>query len=85
MLVEGLGKVTFVNGILRIQTLGVSHDGEIKETGQIEIPGNMVGDVITALSQSATDISSKMGEENNSSNKAESKKKDTEKNKKKKN
>ena len=28
MLIEGLGSVTFVNGILRVQTIGVAANGE---------------------------------------------------------
>jgi hypothetical protein len=60
MIIEGLGNVTFVNGILRIQTLEVSSNGEITESGTIQIPGNMVGDVIKNLSAAAQGISDKL-------------------------
>ena len=43
---RGLGNVSFVNGLLRIQTLAVGPDGKISESGTIEIPGNKVGDLI---------------------------------------
>ena len=62
MLVEGLGNITFVNGLLRIQALTVNTDGKLSESGTIEIPGNRVGEVINALSAGATGISEKLGE-----------------------
>ena len=34
MLLEGLGKVSFVNGILRIQALAIAADGTMKEFGK---------------------------------------------------
>ena len=33
MLVEGLGNITFVNGLLRIQALTVNTDGKLSEIG----------------------------------------------------
>ena len=36
MLVEGLGNVTFVNGILRVETLMVKGDGTVVPSGSIE-------------------------------------------------
>tara|TARA_B100001996_G_scaffold152641_1_gene116159 strand:+ start:9067 stop:9318 length:252 start_codon:yes stop_codon:yes gene_type:complete len=83
MLVEGLGSVTFVNGILRVQTIGVAANGEAVETGKLEIPGNKVGDVINALNQAATDISDKLGGDNDDSSSKSKPKSDTKKNKKK--
>lgn len=62
MIVEGLGKLTFVNGILRIQTLQVNTEGEYSESGTIEIPGNKVADVINALATGSQGISDKLGE-----------------------
>lgn len=62
MLVEGLGNITFVNGLLRIQALTVNTDGKLSESGTIEIPGNRVGEIINALSTGATGISEKLGE-----------------------
>jgi hypothetical protein len=63
MIIEGLGNVSFVNGLLRIQTLAVGPDGKISESGSIEIPGNKVGDLITSLTAAAQRISEKIGEE----------------------
>ena len=51
MIVEGLGTVSFVNGILKVQTVGINSAGEVVETGQIEIPGSRVGDVINGLTK----------------------------------
>ena len=69
MLVENLGHVTFVNGILRIQGLGVDASGNAVETGNIEIPANKVGEVIEALAASAKGINEKLaGETPSSSN-----------------
>ena len=62
MLVEGLGNITFVNGILRLQALTVNTDGKLSESGKIEIPGNRVGEIINALNAGATGISEKLGE-----------------------
>ena len=53
MIIEGLGNVTFVNGILRIQTLAVDPAGNVSETGNIEIPGNKIGEVINLLATAA--------------------------------
>ena len=63
MIIETLGQVTFVNGILRVQALGVAPSGEVVETGTIEIPGNKVGDIINLLAGAAQNISDKIGEE----------------------
>ncbi|MEC7890282.1 MAG: hypothetical protein VX775_00775 [Pseudomonadota bacterium] len=83
MLIEGLGSVTFVNGILRVQTIAVAANGEATETGNLEIPGNKVGDVINALNQAATDISDKLGGDNDDKSSKDKSKSDTKKNKKK--
>ena len=63
MIVEGLGSVTFINGILRVQTLGINPLGQVAETGTLEIPGNKVGDVIKGLAEATTGISEKIGDE----------------------
>ena len=46
MLIEGLGNVSFINGILRIQTLKVNSEGKVEESGVIEIPGNKEGWIV---------------------------------------
>jgi len=83
MIIEGLGNVSFVNGLLRIQTLAVGPDGKISESGTIEIPGNKVGDLITSLTTAAQGISEKIGGESETSSKNEEKKSSNTKKKKK--
>jgi len=62
MLIEGLGNVSFINGLLRIQTLKVNSEGIVAESGTIEIPGNKVGDVINSFATAAQGISDKIGD-----------------------
>ena len=62
MLIEGLGNVSFINGLLRIQTLRVNSEGKVAESGTIEIPGNKVGDVINSFATAAQGISDKIGD-----------------------
>jgi len=64
MIVEGLGNVTFVNGVMRVQTLGVNPAGAMSETGTIEIPGNKIGEVINLLATAAQGISDKIDSSN---------------------
>tara|TARA_B100000212_G_scaffold329498_1_gene294804 strand:+ start:1158 stop:1403 length:246 start_codon:yes stop_codon:yes gene_type:complete len=64
MLIEGIGTVTFVNGLLKIQTVAVNAAGEVKETGQIEIPGSRVAEVINGMSSAANGIQEKLSENN---------------------
>ena len=64
MIVEGLGSVTFVNGILRVQTTSINAEGRSQESGNIEIPGGLVGDVIQALAKATQGISEKINETN---------------------
>lgn len=82
MIIEGLGSVSFVNGLLRIQTLAVGPDGKINETGSIEIPGNKVGDLITSLTAAAQGISEKIGDDSEASTKNDEKKSSNKKKKK---
>ena len=83
MLLEGLGKVSFVNGILRIQALAIAADGTMKESGKYRNSWKYVADVINGLSAGATGISEKLNE-NAPSNKNDksSKKEKSSKNKK---
>jgi len=82
MIIEGLGNVSFVNGLLRIQTLAVGPDGKISESGSIEIPGNKVGDLITSQTAAAQGISEKIGEESVATPKNDEKKTSNKKKKK---
>ena len=60
MIVEGLGTVSFVNGLLRIQTMKINANGKEEQSGEIIIPGNRVGAILTGLSQSASGIDEKL-------------------------
>ena len=63
MIIEGLGSVSFVNGLIRVSNTGVNPAGKMSETGSIEIPGNKVGDLITSLTAAAQGISEKIGDD----------------------
>tara|TARA_B100000965_G_C19089917_1_gene540115 strand:+ start:14 stop:274 length:261 start_codon:yes stop_codon:yes gene_type:complete len=73
MIIEGLGKVSFVNGIFKVQTVAVNASGDPVETGQLEIPGIRVGEVINALTQAAQGIEEKLKENNPTSTDGEKK------------
>ena len=81
MIVEGLGSITFVNGILRVQLTAIDPDGKIRETGTIEIPGTKVADVIQGLAGAAQGISNKLNEGTDQKDSKDSKKKDNKKGK----
>ena len=82
MIVEGLGSVTFVNGILRVQLTAIDPDGKIRETGIMEIPGGKVGDVIQGLANAAQGISDKINDGSDKASEKKEKKKSPSKNKK---
>ena len=75
MIIEGLGNVTFVNGLLRIQTLAVGSDGKANESGSIEIPGNKIGDIISSLTAATKGISEKIESESGVSSSSSNEKK----------
>ena len=60
MLVENLGAVTLVNGVLRIETLKVQPNGEQIGSGEILIPANLVGPILDGLVNAAKDLESKL-------------------------
>jgi hypothetical protein len=64
MIADGLGSVTFVNGILRVQLTNINAEGKIVESGSIEIPGAKVGDVINGLVNASQGIVEKLNETN---------------------
>ena len=65
MLVEGIGSVTFLNGVLRVQLITTNASGQPKEACELEIPGNRVNDVINGLALSTKEITNKLDEANN--------------------
>jgi|TARA_B110000444_G_scaffold65045_1_gene60904 hypothetical protein len=78
MLIESLGNVTFVNGILRVQCNSVDTDGKIKESGVIQIPAGSLNDVLNGLINSSKSIEKKLNSIEDGSN---SEKKEKAKNK----
>ena len=82
MIIEGLGSVTYVNGILRVQCVSVNPKGEYTNSGTLEIPGANVNEVLNGLISSAKGIEEKLNENaesNNDSKKKSSKKKTSKK------
>jgi len=62
MTVDGLGSITFVNGVLRVQLTTINGEGKIVEAGSIEIPGAKVGDIINGLANASKGIVDKLNE-----------------------
>lgn len=85
MLIENLGHVTFVNGILRVQCTSVDPEGKIRESGVIEIPGGSVNAVLNGLVSASKAIQEKLEtlESDGTSKKTEKKKEDKKNSKKK--
>lgn len=69
MLIEGLGNVTFVNGILRVQCTVVDPSGKETNSGVLEIPGASVNNIINGLAGSAKAIEDKLKSLEDDSNK----------------
>ena len=67
MIVDGLGSVTFVNGVLRVQLTNINGEGKIIEAGSIEIPGAKVGDVIQGIASASKGIVDKLNESSDGS------------------
>jgi hypothetical protein len=84
MLVENLGSVTFVNGILRVQCTTVDSEGKIRESGTLEIPGNSINNVINGLINSSKSIEEKLNTVDADGKSSTDDKKDKKKNSKKK-
>ncbi len=68
MLVEGIGKITIVNGLLRVGITSVGSDGEVKEIGDLQIPANSIEGVINALVTGVNDINTQILEQQSKSN-----------------
>ena len=60
MLVEKITAASFSNGILRLQTASVNAQGQLEVGGSIEIPGNLVANVINEITNGAQQISDKL-------------------------
>ncbi len=68
MLIEGIGKITIVNGLLRVGITSVGSDGEVKEIGDLQIPANSIEGVINALVTGVNDINTQILEQQSKSN-----------------
>ena len=82
MLVEQINTATFSNGILRLEVAMVNARGEMQVTGNIEIPGNQVANVLNSMSKAAQDISNQLaGNIESNGDSSSTDKKDSSKNK----
>ena len=69
MIIEGLDKITFANGILRISTTKIGGSGQEESSGEIYIPGPSVQVVLNGLIEAVQNITDKLqpeGEKNSS-------------------
>ena len=60
MLIEKITAASFINGVLRLETSAIDAQGKLKVSGNIEIPGNLVANVINEISNGAQQISEKL-------------------------
>lgn len=60
MLIEGLGNVTFVNGILRVECTKVDPAGKEVPSGSLEIPGGSLNNILNGLISSSKAIEDKL-------------------------
>ena len=66
MFIDGIGKVTFVNNVLRVQATSVNGEGKVTQAGTLEIPGSAVGAIIQGLADASTGIIKKLNEDSDS-------------------
>ena len=64
MIIEQVGPATFANGLVRIQCLYTGPDGKAKESGVIEVPGNIVAEVVNNLVNTLNTLESQLSEAN---------------------
>ena len=62
MIIEQVGAATFANGLVRIQCLYTGPDGQAKESGVIEVPGNIVAEVVNNLVNTLNSLESQLSE-----------------------
>jgi hypothetical protein len=67
MLVEGIDKVTFVNGLLRVSTTRIGASGQEESSGEIIIPASHIELIINGLANSVKDLADKIKENSNTS------------------
>ena len=62
MIIEQIGAATFANGLVRIQGLCAGPDGQVRESGVIEVPGNIVAEVVNNLVNTLKSLESQLSE-----------------------
>ena len=71
MLIEQIGAATFANGLVRIQCLAAGADGQLKETGTIEVPGNVAAELVNALVNTLNSLETQLSEATSKEEKTE--------------
>ena len=62
MIIEQIGSATFANGLVRIQALAAGPDGQVRESGVIEVPGNIVAEVVNNLVKTLNTLETQLAE-----------------------
>lgn len=62
MIIEQIGAATFSNGLVRIQALATGPDGQVRESGVIEVPGNIVAEVVNNLVKTLNTLETQLSE-----------------------
>ena len=62
MIIEQIGAATFANGLVRIQALAAGPDGQVRESGVIEVPGNIVAEVVNNLVKTLNNLETQLSE-----------------------
>ena len=73
MIIEQIGAATFANGLVRIQALAAGPDGQVRESGVIEVPGNIVAEVVNNLVKTLNSLETQLSESAESAKESESK------------
>jgi len=76
MLVEGIDKVTFVNGLLRVSTTKIGASGQEESSGEFIIPASHIELIINGLANSVKNLADKIKDANKSEENVKEKKKD---------
>ena len=84
MVIEQIGSATFVNGLVRIQGLCAGPDGKVRESGVLEVPGNVAAQVINNLVNTLQTLDSQLKEAEEKEKSSKNKSKENGKGKKKK-
>ena len=68
MIVEGLDKITFANGILRIAATKIGASGQEESSGTLEIPAGSIENVLNGIANAVNEISEKTKEAQENTN-----------------